>query len=301
MLLTDRAAVLLRPAGFVRVTGADRLGYLHSLLSQHIESLTPGDVADFLYLDAKGNALAAGRALAFAGEIALVVPPEAASPVAERLSSFTFLMDASAEVVGDWALASARGPEPIDAPGARAEPMTGAPHGGGMVVRDRSGGIDWVGPAEWVREAMADTGLPEASAADWEAWRILAGEPSWGAEIADGRRPQELGLLPTHVHLQKGCYPGQESVAKTYNLGRPRRTMCVVAFDGPVAAGDEVSAGDKTGTVTSAAATDDGWVALALLPVDRDGELRGGGEVAVGDVAGKVVRRVGEGLAIPGA
>lgn len=301
MMLIDRAAVIERSAGFVRVTGADRLGYLHSLLSQQMESLTAGDVADFLYLDAKGNALAAGRAVCFAGEVVLVVPPETASPLAERLNSFTFLMDATAEVADGWALASARGPEPIDAPGARPEAMVGAPHGGGMVIRDRTGGIDWVGPDEWVRKAMVDTGLPEASDADWEAWRISAGEPAWGAEIADGRRAQELGLLPTHVHLTKGCYPGQESVAKTYNLGRPRRSLCVVAFDGPVAPGDDVTAGEKSGTVTSAATTDDGHVALALLPVDRDGELRGGGEVAAGEVAGRVVRRVGEGLAIPGA
>lgn len=301
MDLLDRSACRLRPAGFVRVTGSDRQGYLHTLLSQDIESLGAGDVADFLYLDAKGGAIAAGRAVVLAGEVVLVVPPEVAAPLAERLASYTFLMDAAAEVVEGWALASARGPEPIAAPGARDEPMTGAPHGGGMVIRDRSGGIDWVGPDEWVREAMADSGLPEASEGDWEAWRILSGEPAWGSEIGDGRRTQELGLLPTHVHLSKGCYPGQETIAKTYNLGRPRRALCVVRFDAEVGAGDEVVAGDKSGEVTSAAESDDGWVALAMLPLDREGELRGEGKVSAGGADGVVVRKVGEGLPLPGA
>ena len=301
MHLLDTPAVIERPAGFVRVTGSDRLNYLQTLLSQDVEHVAAGEAADFLYLDAKGNAFAAGRLVAFAGEIVVVVPPETAESLAERLASYTFLLDAGAEQIEGWAFASARGPEPITAAGARDTPMTGAPHGGGMVLRDRTGGIDWIGPAEWVREVAADTGLPEASPQEWEAYRISAAEPGWHTEIDAGRRPQELGLLPTHVHLRKGCYPGQESIAKTYNLGRPRRSLCVVAFDGEVTAGDEVTAGEKTGEVTSAAATDEGYIALVLVPVDREGELRGDGKVSVGDVSGSVLRRVGEGLPQPGA
>jgi tRNA-modifying protein YgfZ len=301
MRLLDEPAVRRREAGFVRVSGHDRLSYLHTLLSQDVESLEPGDVADFLYLDAKGNAQAVGRAVAFAGAVVLVVPADVAAWLAERLASYTFLMDASAEVVEGWALASARGPDPVAAAGARDEPMSGAPHGDGMVVRDRTGGIDWVGPADWVDRAVADSGLPQATGDEWEAWRILAGVPAWRSEIGASRRTQELGLLPTHVHLRKGCYPGQESIAKTYNLGRPRRALCVVRFDGLVKAGDEVVAGERQGQVTSAAEVDDGSVALAMLPVDREGTVAGDGKVAAGDVTGTVLRRVGEGLPLRGA
>lgn len=300
--LVDTTAVRRRPAGFVLVSGHDRLSYLHTLLSQDLESARPGSVADFLYLDAKGSALAAGRAVVRSGDVVLVTPPEVAADLAAALEKFKFLMDVQAADLGEeWALASIRGPGPVELSGARSEPMTGAPEGGGMIVRDRSGGIDLVGPRDWVAGRVDDLGLPEASESDWQAWRILAGECEWGSEIAAGRRTQELGLLPTHVHLRKGCYPGQESIAKIWNLGRPRRALSIIEFEDPVHAGDEIEVDGKNGVVTSAAPAGTKWAALGLLPVERDGSLRGGGTVACGGATGRVLYRVGEGLPQPGA
>ena len=299
-LLLDENAVLRRPAGVVRVTGPDRLTYLHTLLSQHLEGVSPGTVADFLYLDAKGNPQAAGRVVVHAEHVLLVTPPEVAADLAAALEKFKFLtqvesVDASAE----FALASVRGPAPIEQPGAPDEPLRAVPHGDGLVVRDRSGGIDLLGHPDWVDERVAGLGLPEASEADWEAWRIRNGEPGWRSEISTGRRAQELGLLPTHVHLKKGCYPGQESIAKIYNLGRPRRALAVLEFDGAVEAGNPVEADGREGTLTSAAGVDGGAVALGLLPLDREGRLPE--TVTAGGMHGRVLRRVGEGLPIPGA
>ena len=330
-------AVARRTVGLVRVTGSERLAFLHTLLSQHVADLAAGQVRDFLFLDAKGGARAAGRLVARDDDVLLAVAPEAAEALAETLANSTFLMDAGAEALGGWTLASARGPAdaaasapdaatttdgaalpasdaavPPPAPalpaldgassgGAPDEPMTAALEGDLAVIRDRRGGVDWLGPDAAVAAAVAASGLAEADPAALEAWRIAAGEPGWGSEIAAGRRTQELGLLPTHVHLDKGCYPGQESIAKTYNLGRPRRALCVVDLDAPVEVGATVTAGDKTGEVTSAAATDAGAVALCLLPLDRDGAVRGGGTVTVDGVDGRVRRRVGEGEPIPGA
>lgn len=303
MLLIDEPAVVRRPDGVVRVTGGERLAYLHTLLSQHLEHARPGEVADFCYLDAKGNAQAAGRAVVHAEAVLLVVPAEVAADLAAALEKFKFLMDVQAvDVSEEWAVASIRGPGQVDAPGARQEPMTAAPHGDGLVVRDRSGGVDLVGLAGWVDECVTGLDLPEAGLEDWERWRVANGIPAWGTEISAGRRPQELGLLPTHVHLRKGCYPGQESIAKMYNLGRPRRTLALVELDGPVSAGDRLTAGDKDGVVTSATTLGDRWRALALLPADRDtGAVAGDGTVAGEGVAGRVLHRVGEGQPIPGA
>jgi folate-binding protein YgfZ len=177
--------------------------------------------------------------------------------------------------------------------------MTATPQPGGVVVRDRSGGVDVVGERDWVAGVVDALDLPEATVQDWQAWRIDAGEPEWGAEITAGRRAQELGLLPTHVHLRKGCYPGQESIAKIYNLGRPRRALAVVETDGPVSAGDPVEAGGKAGEVTSAAAVGSGWVALAVVPLTRDASAPD--EVTVGGNPARVRRLVGAGLPIPGA
>ncbi|MBA2316231.1 MAG: hypothetical protein H0V93_00355 [Euzebyales bacterium] len=303
MLLFDETAFVRRPVGVVRVTGSDRLGYLHTLLSQRLDDAVPGAVTDFLYLDAKGNAQAAGRAVVHAEAVLLVTPPEVAGELAANLEKFKFLMDVeAADVSGDWALASIRGPGAADAPGARREAMTAAPHGDGLVVRDRSGGADLLGRTAWVEERLPGLGLPEAGLADWETWRIGHGEPGWATEIATGRRAQELGLLPTHVHLRKGCYPGQESIAKIYNLGRPRRALAVVELDGAVAPGARLEAGGKAGEITSTAPMGDGAVALALLPVDRaTGEVLGDGTVTGDGVSGHVLRRVGAGVAQPGA
>lgn len=299
-LLIDEPAVVRRPAGVVRVTGPDRLSYLHTLLSQHLEDAAPGHVADFLYLDAKGNPQAAGRAVVHAEMVLLLTPPEVAADFTASLEKFKFLTQVqSADASDEYALASVRGPEPIAQAGAPDEPMTAVPHGEGLVIRDRSGGVDLLGVPDWVDERVAGLGLPEASVEDWEAWRIGNGVPGWRSEISTGRRAQELGLLPTHVHLKKGCYPGQESIAKIYNLGRPRRALAVVELDGPVDADAQLAAGDKTAQVTSAAQVGDRTVALALLPVDREGQVPD--TVTADGVTGRVRRRVGEGLAIPGA
>jgi tRNA-modifying protein YgfZ len=309
-LLVDETAAIRRPIGVVRVTGPERLTYLHQLLSQSVDDAEPGTVRDFLYLDPKGNPHAAGRLVVHAEAVLLAVAPEVAAELAALLDKFRFLTQVEVVDDGDaWVLASIRGPRPPNVPGVRPEPLTAtpnrlapdaAPGDGGLVIRDRTSGIDLLGAGAWVDDRLADLALPEAGEADWEAWRITAGEPGWRSEIAAGRRPQELGLLPTHVHLRKGCYPGQESIAKTYNLGQPRRALCIVDFDGPVAAGERLAAGDKAGEITSAAPLGAGWVALALLPLDRDTGEPPALVTAEGGT-GRVRQRVGAGLPQPGA
>lgn len=300
--LIDETAIFRRPDGMVRVSGQDRLGYLHVMLSQHLEAARPGTVADFLYLDPKGNALAAGRAVVHAEHVFLVTPVQVATDLATALETFKFLMQIEAvDCSGEWAVARVRGPGQVNVPGAPAKPMTAAPRTEGLVIRDRDGGVDLLGPRGWVDEQVADLRLPEASLGDWEAYRIRAGLPGWGTEIVPGRRAQELGLLPTHVHLRKGCYPGQESIAKIYNLGRPRRALAVIEATGQIAPGDRVDAGGKAGEVTSAAQLGPGWVGLALLPVDREGQVVSGSDLRIGGGTARVRQRVAEGLPQPGA
>ena len=300
-LLTTTTATHTRPVGVILVTGDDRQTYLHSLLSQDLEGARPGTVADFLYLDAKGTALAEGRAVVRAGDVLLVTPQTVTASLADALGRFTFLLDSTAaDVSADWSMVSVRGPDTDDLPGARSQPMTAAPHGDGIVVRDRSGGVDYLGPTPWVVARIDELGLPAADVHDWERWRIRAALPAWGREIAAGRRTQELGLLPTHVHLRKGCYPGQESIAKTWNLGRPRRALWVAEFEAAVPEDGEVRVGDRTGVITSAAPDGAGMVALTLLPLGRDGSLADRSLDADG-VPGRALRRVGDGLPQPGA
>ncbi|HEX6256116.1 MAG TPA: hypothetical protein VFZ70_09950 [Euzebyales bacterium] len=299
--LDTTTAMYARPVGVIRVSGHDRLTYLHSLLSQDLEQARAGTVADFLHLDAKGTALAEGRAVVRAGDVLLTTPPEVTASLVDTLNRFTFLLEATAEnLSADWRMISVRGPDCEGLPGARTQPMTAAPQGDGIVVRDRSGGVDYLGPSAWVEARERDLDLPTAAAADWERWRIRAAVPVWGREITAGRRTQELGLLPTHVHLRKGCYPGQESIAKTYNLGRPRRALWTAAFDAAVPVDGDVRVGERNGVITSAAPDDSGMVALTLLPLERDGTLATR-QLDADGVRGRVLRRVGEGLTQPGA
>lgn len=301
-LLIDEIGCYLRDDGVVRVTGPDRLTYLHSLLSQDLQTATPGVVTEFLHLDAKGDPLAVGTAVVHAEAVYLVVPADVAAPFADALDRFRFLLQVEVTDVSDsWAVASLRGPDPVTAPGARSQPGTAAPHGPGLVVRERDGGVDLLGPREWVEQRLAELDLPAAEAEAWQRWRITAGRPAWGSEITAGRRTQELGLLPTHVHLRKGCYPGQESIAKIHNLGRPRRALVTFRSDAPLSPGDPLGEGRRPGEVTSVVADPAGGsVGLALVPLDREGEVPtsltgpGGVEVRVG-------HRVGAGVPQPGA
>ena len=110
-----------------------------------------------------------------------------------------------------------------------------------------------------------------AGALAWEALRIEAGRPRWARE-ADARAiPHELDWLRTAVHLTKGCYPGQETIARTLNLGRPPRRLTVLQLDGLVGdlpqPGASVRMGERAvGAVTSVARHHElGPIALALL------------------------------------
>lgn len=95
-----------------------------------------------------------------------------------------------------------------------------------------------------------------------ERRRIRAGTPRWGREIDDRVLPAEAGLTETHVSFTKGCYPGQEPIARQHYRGKVNRTLRVLDIDGEVAPGDELRFGEKTvGRITSAA----NGVALAYV------------------------------------
>ncbi|MFC2361493.1 MAG: YgfZ/GcvT domain-containing protein, partial [Actinomyces dentalis] len=110
-----------------------------------------------------------------------------------------------------------------------------------------------------------------AGAMAWEALRIEAGRPRRAREVDERAIPHELDWLRTAVHLTKGCYPGQETVARTLNLGRPPRRLTLLQLDGLTgglpAPGDVVRLGERpVGAVTSVARHHElGPIALALL------------------------------------
>ena len=129
------------------------------------------------------------------------------------------------------------------------------------------------GPAAGPGEALVAVAEHDAlaGAMAWEALRIEAGRPRRAREVNERAIPHELDWLRTAVHLTKGCYPGQETVARTLNLGRPPRRLTLLQLDGLAgglpAPGDVVRLGERAvGAVTSTARHHElGPIALALL------------------------------------
>ena len=275
---TDPRAAL--PSAFVAttstsrvdVTGADRLRYLDDVTTQAVAALETGQVTSGLFLDTNGAPQAMFDVAALADRVALLAPDEeVAALLVEVLGQRTFLLDATFTATEDRVLVlRGTGAQAVaEAANLATRPGTVRPAGTELAVLGRDDGqLDVVGPADAVDAMYAvlvEAGARQGDESDLAAWRVAAGVPAWGREVVAPTLPEEAGLLPTHVHLSKGCYPGQEAVARMWMLGRPRRRLAIVA----AAAGglhDGWSSGDgrKASTVTTAAP--DGRLALAYVP-----------------------------------
>jgi tRNA-modifying protein YgfZ len=168
-----------------------------------------------------------------------------------------------------------------------------------MLAADANGALLLAGPALEVADLerrLLAAGVPPGDAASLDTWRVVTGRPAWGREVAPPHLPEELGLLPTHVHLAKGCYPGQEAVARMWMLGRPRRRLAAVAVVEGGATPGRIS-GDGRDAVEVTAVTADATAALAFVP----GAAQVGHRVGTpGDLVLEVRRVIGDDPVPPG-
>ncbi|MCC5949108.1 MAG: hypothetical protein JJT89_11685 [Nitriliruptoraceae bacterium] len=272
------------PARRVDVTGADRVRYLEDVTSQHLVDVPVTHVRGALYLDVHGGPLAMFDVAVLGDRLVLLAPDEAnATVLTDTLGMRTFLLDAAFSALDHEAIAvrGADADQVVRAAGLTA--VVGRCRlAGDVLILARSEGVDVVGPAGAVadaREALLDAGARVGTAQDLEGWRIDAGIPGWGHEVVAPHLPEEVGLLPTHVHLAKGCYPGQEAVARMWMLGRPRRRLARVAVTrGSVAEGWTQGKGRHTVTITSVHPAGDR--ALAFVPGDSEPGARFGDDEA---------------------
>ena len=255
----------------VDVTGADRTRYLEDVTSQHLLDVPVTHVRSALVLDGHGAPSAMFDVVVLGDRLALLAPDaEVAGTLVEVLGGRTFLLDAAFELRERSALA-VRG-EDADAVIAAAglTVVDGRCRlAGDLLLVSRPDGIDVFGPEDArgdAAEALRAAGAVAGTVEDLEDLRIARGAPAWGREVTAPHLPEEMGLLPTHVHLAKGCYPGQEAVARMWMLGRPRRRLAVVHVTGPVAPGWRAGAGRRQVEATSV--TSDGRLALAFVPAD---------------------------------
>jgi tRNA-modifying protein YgfZ len=286
-----RGAVLVdRPdLATIALTGADVLAYLHAVCTQHTTGLRPGDAAEALLLSPKGRIEFAFRLAVLDGGVLLDTDAEAAQALAERLARFVFRYDVTvaapaqgaASLLGPGAAAAlaaaglpapaGEGARPLDrgvpAPGGGegAGPAAAPPAGPGLVVHRTAVGVDLVGPdAPAAAARLARAGVAEGPAELWELVRVARGLPRAGRELTDDVLAEEAGLLGSHVHLDKGCYPGQETVARVHNLGQVQRRLAGLRF-APDSAGPPAPGTDLV--------TDDGRRAGQLRSVVRHPEL----------------------------
>jgi len=269
----------------VRIAGEDRLSWLHSLTTQDLQHLEPGSTAQALVLSPQGHI---EHHLTLADDGAAVwahVEPGTAGALLAFLQSMRFLLKVDlADVTSDFAVLTLMGP---DRPAA-------APDGAVVAMPDAFG-MDVVVPRErlsQVAAAVEGTGAAVAGLAAFEALRIAAHRPRFGLDTDHKTLPHEVGWIETAVHLNKGCYRGQETVARVHNLGHPPRRLILLHLDGsedrlPVH-GDPVTRDDTTvGFVGSAARHFElGPVGLGLIKrtVPVDAALRAGGVPAAQEV-----------------
>jgi tRNA-modifying protein YgfZ len=210
--------------GVLRITGPDRLSWLHSLTTQHLEQLPPGGTAEALVLSPNGH-IEHHLTLTDDGTTSwLHVEPGTAAGLLAFLESMRFMLRVDpADVSAEYAVLTLLGPgADVPLPDAAA------------VVRGAFG-IDVLVPRDRLEAAAArlrDQGLALAGLQAYEALRIAAHRPRFGLDTDHRTIPHEVGWIGPAVHLDKGCYRGQETVARVHNLGHPPRRLVFLHLDG---------------------------------------------------------------------
>jgi tRNA-modifying protein YgfZ len=234
--------VVSRPRAFVRVAGPDAREHLQNMVSNDVESLDVGDACPALLLTPKARVIAPLVVWRRGDDDYLVLTePELAEQVRAQLTRMRLRAQCEIELEEHES-----------------------------VLLFDAGGEGFATDFPGAREAL-DTGLaPTLSEWEIEQRRIELGVPRWGHEIDDRVLPAEAGLEATHISFEKGCYPGQEPVARLHFRGHPNRSLRVLQLDRvPDYDAELVHDGKVVGRVTSAVRRDDGSVvALAYVRVE---------------------------------
>ncbi len=257
-----------RPSAWLQVTGADAAAFLQGQFTNDIRPVQAGSAVYGLWLNQKGKVMADSfirQADAPDGFwIGSIYSP--ASTIRGRLESHIIADDVAVEdVTGAWCGAA----------------LVGLGSGDWLASKERSGVIfrgrrssleswEWIFPqAEAGRVRAELSGIREMGPAEIERSRILAGIPAVPADIGPGDLPNEGGLDGDAISYVKGCYLGQEVMARLKSKGRIRRRLRIVAGSGPPPAVPAALwlGGAKAGELRSAAAdgTGSAFVGLAML------------------------------------
>jgi tRNA-modifying protein YgfZ len=243
-LVAGQAVTDLSHRGLLRVTGPDRLTWLNSVTTQLLTDMAPGDSRETLVLSPHGHVEHAVQLVDDGEACWLSVEPQTVAALAQWLRSMQFMQRVQVDDVSDeWAqLGMCAEPpglvvpdgappswvDPWPRPGVDTRCYTSLPE-------DEHPGLARPWRQVWVpRARLTEVVAQVRPAGSWaaEALRVAAWRPRLGAETDHRTIPHELDWLRTAVHLNKGCYRGQETVARVVNLGRPPRRLVMLHLDG---------------------------------------------------------------------
>ena len=296
--LDGQYRILREGAGFVEragrqvfeVGGSEAGEYLQGQLTQDVESLEPGTGAYSALLDRKGHMQGDMRVLRFDDAFGIGTEEVAGPAVISHLERYKIGRDVDVvDRTNELAVVSVIGP-------AATELVLGGPLGPEHAHREHDlGGVATVAVATdlgvdltFSREeigalvgALTERGAEPVSEEAAEIVRVESGRPRFGREMTTATIPQEAGINERAVSFTKGCYIGQETVARLHYKGKPNRHLRGLALTAAAASGDPVRLGDRElGTIgTAVLSPAHGPIALAILR--REGEP--GARVAVGE------------------
>ena len=228
-----------RPRSYVRVAGPDAEDYLQRMVSNDVAALSIGERCEALLLTPKSRVIAPLVVLRRgADDFLLLTEPELGERVRAELTRFRFAAKAEIE------------PE---------EHESWVVLGGEEVIDERPAG-------------------EEVDEEAYERWRVEAGIPRWGREIDDSVLPAEAGLTETHVSFTKGCYPGQEPIARLHHRGKVNRRLRRLELDEEPTGDELVLDGKIVGRITSRAG--DRALGYVRTEVPEDAVLEVGGASA---------------------
>ena len=201
--------------GVISITGKDRLTWLHALTTQHLEKLEVATWVDALILDTQGHVIDQLFLVDDGQSTWIHLENERVTPVIEYLNKMKFMLEVEVKDESDQYAV-------LRAPG----------------VADAIGGPYALVPKAELKETTDAFNKSHTQVGIWalEAERVAAGRARLLFEVDHKSIPNELGFLNKAVHMNKGCYRGQETVAKVFNLGQPPRRLVLLHLDGSMVA-----------------------------------------------------------------
>ncbi len=258
------------------VTGSDAAAWLNDLVTNRVDNLGLGEARRSLLLSRTGHVRADVHVGRVRKGLMLLQDPVQPEAIDRLLAPYVLSSDVAMEdrsgALSLFAVPVGAAPEDL----LRPFPFEG--FAGALIPSERHGET---------AASLRASGLAEAAEGDLEPWRIRRGHPRFGVDFGQESVPAEAGLDAV-IDATKGCFLGQEAVAKIRNLGHPPWVVLALRSEGPVQPGQPVMAGDEpAGHVTGVAPDESGWAVLARIRWERrDAELRTAGGEALPRVTG---------------